>query len=63
MKPQVSSKGISSQSNGAQQLPGTYTKHPFPENVGKNASHEMKPDMGAKCGGDALGQATGRKYK
>lgn len=63
MKPVTSSRGISSQDNGAQQLPGSYNKHPAPPNIGKTNSYQCDPRMGSKGGGDKLGSLAGRKGK
>jgi hypothetical protein len=60
IKAVVSAKGISSQSDGAQELPGTYTTRPFPSYVGKSASVEMTPLLGGMGGNDALSDQVGR---
>lgn len=62
-KAMVSSKGISSQDNGANELPGSYTTRPFPSYVGTKSSAEFSPLLGSKGGGDALGSLVGRKSK
>lgn len=61
VKAQVSSKGISSQDNGANELPGSYTTRPFPSYVGSKSSAEFSPLLGSKGGGDQLGPLNGRR--
>lgn len=53
LRPMVSAKGITSQDNGAQELPGTYTTRPFPSYVGERNSVEINPRLGTPGGGNA----------
>jgi hypothetical protein len=52
---------LSSQDNGAQSLPGTYTTRPAPGNINKTNSYVSSPDLGTRKGADKLGKAVGRK--